>query len=232
MKRLTFAPHLARVVLLAASVLIAPRAIAADLKPSEIRGDQNKNPVSVLQNRYFLKSWRPELGFTAGTFMNESYTDTSYMGLRGAVFFNEWIGLEVQHSTTSVSDSDDRKALNQLKYKRINDDTVVSPDPEINPIHEVTEVNLVYAPFYGKLNLMDTVIVYSDLYLTGGVAQVNTDQGDLTAGIIGAGQRFYWGQAVSLRIDYRTRIYDEKRAGQQTQKKAHSFDVGMSYFFF
>lgn len=232
MRRLTFASHLARLLLFAASAFLAPNGSASELKPSEIRGDQNRNAVSVLQNRYFLKTWRPELGFMAGTFMNESYTDTSYMGLRGAVFFNEWLGLELQHSTTTVADSDDRKALNQLKYKRISDDAIVTPDPEINPIHEVTEANLVYAPFYGKLNLMDMFIVYSDLYLTGGIAQVKTEQGQLPAAILGAGQRFYWGQATALRIEYRSRIYDEKRAGQKTQKKAHSFDIGMSYFFF
>lgn len=232
MKHLPHGSRLARLALFAASVIFTPRALAADLTPAEIRGDQSKNPVSVLQNRYFLKAWRPELGFTVGSFMNESYTDTTYTGARGALFFNEWIGLEVQHATTSISDSDDRKALNQLKYKRISDDVIVSPDPEVNPIHEVTEANAVYAPFYGKLNLMDLFIVYSDLYLTGGLAKVKTDQGDLNAVILGGGQRFYWGQAVSLRIDYRSRIYNEKRAGQTSQKKAHSFDIGMSYFFF
>ncbi len=207
------------------------KGFALDLKPSEIRGDTRKNPVSVLQNRYFLKAWRPEIGFTTGSFLNESYTDTTSVGVRGALFFNEWLGLEIQHSTTSIKDSDDRKALNNLEYKRIEDDKIVSPDPEINPIHKITEVNAIYAPFYGKLNLMDALIVYSDMYLTGGVAQVNTDQGDLNALIVGAGQRFYWGQSLSFRIDFRDRIFNEKRAGQDNRKNSYAFDVGMSYFF-
>lgn len=221
-------------LLIVSSALIcinATSSFALDLKPSEIRGDQHKKPVSVLQNRYFLKAWRPEIGFTAGSFLNESYTDTTSMGVRGALFFNEWLGVEIQHSTTSVKDSDDRKALNKLEYKRIEDDKLVSPDPEINPVHKITEVNAVYAPFYGKLNLMDTVIVYSDMYLTGGVAQVSTDQGDLNALVIGAGQRFYWTQSMAFRIDFRDRIFNEKRAGQDTRKNSYAFDVGMSYFF-
>lgn len=221
-------------LLLVSTVLLCAStssSFALDLKPSEIRGDQRKNPVSVLQNRYFLKAWRPEIGFTAGSFLNESYTDTTSMGVRGALFFNEWLGLEIQHSTTSVKDSDDRKALNKLEYKRIDDDKIVSPDPEINPIHKITEVNVIYAPFYGKLNLMDALIVYSDMYLTGGVAQINTDQGDLSALVIGGGQRFYWTQSMAFRIDFRDRIFNEKRAGQDNRKNSYAFDVGMSYFF-
>lgn len=204
---------------------------AMDLDPAEIRGPVEKNPVTILQNRYFTKTWRPELGFTVGTFLNEAYTDTSLSGLRGALFVNEWLGFEYQYIKTRVKDSDDRKALNHLTYRRLDDDTVVSPDPEVNKIIGASDVNAILAPFYGKLNLMDRLILYTDLYITGGLSKVETDQGSLNALTFGIGERFYWQKSLSFRIDFRDRTYTEKRAGRDSQKNAYSVDLGLSYFF-
>lgn len=205
---------------------------ALDLKPSEIRGESRRTPVSVLQNRFFTKAFRPEFGVAAGTFINQAYTDTRLFGVRAALFFNEWLGVEFQALQTSVSDSEDRRALNELKYRKLDSSDVVSPDPEVNNIHAVTDVNAIFAPFYGKLNLLDKIIVYSDLYLTGGISKVNTDQGDLNSFSWGIGQRFYWKKNLSFRIDVRDRVYREIRNLEEYTKNTYSVDFGMSYFFF
>jgi outer membrane beta-barrel protein len=233
---------IARLSILLATLSFAQMAKAdgLDLKASEIRGDSSKKPVSVLQNRFFLKALRPEVGILAGSMLNEAYTDTKSFGARAGVFATEWLGFEVQAIRTNVSDTADRKALNRLKYRPLEDPTaatrageevIVSPDPEINAIHGMTDVAVIAAPFYGKLNLMNKLIVYSDLYLTGGISRVETDQGDKTALIIGGGQRFYLYESWSLRIDVRDRIYTETRAGEKTRKNAVGFDIGASYFF-
>lgn len=214
------------------SVLCSQPLYAMDLKPSEIRGDVKKSPVSVLQNRYFTKTFRPEVGVAAGSFLNEAYTNTMTYGFRGALFFNEWIGAEFQSVQTNVSDSDDRRALNELKYRKLDSSDIVSPDPEVNPIKSVMDVNVIVAPFYGKLNLIDQFIIYSDLYFTGGLAKVDSSQGDLNALTWGVGQRFYWKKNLSFRVDMRDRIYTEKRNNEDYTKHSYSVDVGMSYFFF
>ena len=212
--------------------LIVPiQAFGFALDAKEIRGDRKNNPVAVLQNRYFTKSLRPEIGVAMGSFLNEAYTDTSTMGYRLSLFVTEWVGVEYQSIDTSVKDSDDRKALNDLTYRRTDSEEVVSPDPEVNPIYGVNDVNLVFAPFYGKLNLLDQMILYSDLYLTVGYANVDTSQGQLSAATIGAGQRFYFLKSMSFRVDVRDRIYTEKRLGEDTTKHAYSIDFGLSYFF-
>lgn len=210
----------------------------SDLKPSEIRGTSSKKPVSVLQNRFFLKHLRPELGLIGGSLLNEAYTDTKSFGVRLGLFFSEWMGAEVQYSRTSVADSADRRALNGMKFWKIpaaNDATagneVVTVDPEVNPVHQMIDASFIAAPFYGKLNLMNKLIVYSDLYLSAGISQVGTDQGDKTAFSYGAGQRFYLYDAWSVRLDFRTRSYTEQRSGQETRKNMVSFDLGASYFF-
>jgi outer membrane beta-barrel protein len=224
------------------ALFTASAGFAFDLDPSEIRGKSSKEPVTVLQNRYFLKQYRPEVGFSLGMIMDEAYLDTQTYGVRTGFFMNEWFGVEVQMLKTAVSDSDDRRALNGLKYRPLDsnsgdatdanaDDVTVSPDPEVNAIHGVTDFNAIAAPFYGKLNLMNKAIVYTDLYVTAGMSRVETDQGDKTAMTVGIGERFYIGKAWSVRVDFRDRIFTETRAGQETRKNCYGADLGASYFF-
>lgn len=201
-----------------------------DLNPEEIRGEETKSPVNILQNRYFLKALRPELGVSAGSFVNDAYTETVLWGYRGAIFLNEWLGIEVQSITTKVSESDDRKALNQLQYQKIGTNEIVSPDPDVNPIYGSKDVCAIIAPFYGKLNFLDSVIIYSDLYLTAGVSKVDTEQGVMDSISWGLGQRFYWKKSISFRIEVKDRTYNEERSGEEYTRHAYSVDLGMSYF--
>lgn len=209
-----------------------------DLKPSEIRGTSSKKQVSVLQNRFFLKSMRPEFGILAGAMLNESYTDTKNIGVRGGMFFNEWLGGEFQYLRTAVSDSEDRRALNSLQYAKLkgpndpaNQQVLVTVDPEVNPIHQVVEADVIAAPFYGKLNIANKLIIYSDLYLTAGLSQLSTDQGNKTGFSYGAGERFYLYESWSVRVDVRNRSFSETRAGEESQRNVLSVDLGASYFF-
>lgn len=224
-----------RIFLLALIFLLAgvsSPSFAIDLEPEAIRGSSQKSPVTILQNRYFVKTLRPELGVSYGTVTNEAYTDTTLMGFRGALFFSEWIGMELQTLKASVKDSDDRKALNQLRYRKLEAAEIVSPDPEVNPLKSVVDINAVLAPFYGKLNLADWLIIYSDVYFTGGISRVTTTQGDLNAVVLGVGQRLYWQKNLSFRVDFRDRMYTEKRNGTSSRKNSYTIDFGLSYFLF
>jgi outer membrane beta-barrel protein len=213
----------------------APSLFAIDLKPEEIRGKGQQSPVTILQNRYFTKALRPELGVSYGTITNEAYTDTTFFGFRGAMFLNEWIGVELQSMTAKVADSGDRKALRRIPYyRREADGSFVQGilDPEVNQLKKMTDMTAILAPFYGKLNLADFLIVYSDVYFTAGLSRMATDQGDLNALNYGAGQRFYWAKSLSMRIDFKARSYTETRNGGDYRKNTYSVDFGLSYFLF
>ena len=209
---------------------------ALDLDATKIRGETHAEPVTVLQNRYFFKAWRPEFGLLGGSMLNEAYTNTTLFGFRAGMFISEWLGFEYQNVKAKVKNSDDRKALNTLKYRPLdisgeNANKIVTADAEVNSIHSFNDVNLIFAPFYGKLNLFDRYIIYSDLYITAGVSRVETDQGIHSAFTWGAGQRFYFSEHWSTRIDFKDRIYEELRANKESQKNAYSVDVSASYFF-
>ncbi|MCX6128004.1 MAG: outer membrane beta-barrel domain-containing protein [Proteobacteria bacterium] len=229
--------NLNRILIMSALILGHQEVLAIDLKPEEIRGKSSQSPVTILQNRYFTKALRPELGISYGTITNEAYTDTSLLAVRGALFFNEWIGIEFQSLKTKVSDSDDRKALRDKCYLitcyRQNPDGSTVPfivDPEVNTIKKISDLNTIIAPFYGKLNFSDWLIIYSDVYFIAGISRMNTDQGNLNALTYGAGQRFYWAKALSMRLDFRARTYTETRNEQDYRKNTYSIDVGLSYF--
>ncbi len=190
-------------------------------------------PVSVLQNRFFLKAKRLEVGFVLGIQLNEAYTSTKSYGLRSSFYLSEWLGLEGQFFKTVVSDTDDKKALNKLQYHPIeNTKVIISPDPEVNAIHQATDFNIVAAPFYGKLNLIDKMIVYTDIYFTTGLTSLTTDQGNKTGFLFGLGERFYISNKYSFRIDFRDRIFSETRGGKESTRHAWGMDLGGSYFFF
>lgn len=222
---------IARPLVLSSLLLQSSAALALDLKPEDVRGKGQQSPVTILQNRYFLKTLRPELGLAYGTITNEAYTDTSLTGVRGGLFLNEWVGVEFQTFNAKVSDSDDLKALKRLRYAKIGDpNTLVTPDPEVNRIKKISDLTAVIAPFYGKINLADWLIIYSDLYGTLGVTKLDTDQGDINGFTWGAGQRFYWQKFMSFRIDFKSRMYTEQQAGQDHKKTTYSVDFGLSIF--
>lgn len=232
--------------LLSSSVALlgAPKSFALDLDPNEIRGKSSKESMTILQNRYFVKTYRPEVGLSSGMLLDEAYVSTRTSGGRVGMFFNEWLGIDLAVMRTTVRDSDDRKALNRLKYRPLFDtsggnavpngserEVIVSPDPEVNALRGMQDFTAVAAPFYGKLNLINQWILYTDLYASVGVSRVETDQGNKNAIVIGGGERFYIGKSWSLRIDFKDRIFTETRAEQPSRRNSYGIDFGASYFF-
>jgi outer membrane beta-barrel protein len=220
-----------------------------DVSPSDVRGRSSKEPVTVLQNRYFLKAYRPEFSLVAGFMLDEAYTNTTTMGARAGMFLNEWFGFEVTQLQTRVSDSEDRKALNNLHYPVVSPQTgnssnataangsqttqvtMVTPDPEVNAIHSVTDFTLEAAPFYGKLDVLNKWIIYTDLYATAGMTHLETDQGSKAGEIVGLGERFYIGKSWSVRFDFVDRIFTETRAGEDSRRNSKNVNFSTGYFF-
>lgn len=205
---------------------------ALDLDPKKIRVNPQKSDIAVVQNRYFNKAFRPELGVFYGKIMNEAYLNTNYTGYRLAMFFTESLGLEVSSATSEITDSPDRVALNSLKFKDITTDALVSPDPEVNSVQSAIELSGFFTPLYGKINVLDLFIIYSDLYLSGGATLLKTDQDDITGTSFGVGQRLYFTKSLSLRWDLKVRNYTELRQGEDAAKTAYVMDIGLAYFLF
>lgn len=198
-----------------------------------IKGERPGLGVQVVQNRFFVKKMRPEIGIFAGKFLNEAFTDTASTGARMNLFITEWLGIEAQRFETNIKDSQDLEALEEIKFRKLeNPDEIVTAEPDINRIHGATDIGVVLVPFYGKLNLFDKFIIYSDLYLSAAATKVESDQGELNGYAIAGGQRFFIGKSASVQIDFRNHSYKEQRGASKSTRNALSIDVGASYFFF
>lgn len=159
----------------------------------------NDTAPTVLQNRFFTKQLRLETGVSAGTILNESYSNTSSFGGRVGLFLSEKIGVEYNYAKFKAADSPDLLALRKQEVCVALE--CRSIEPSYIRLSKSHQLQLVTAPIYGKINLFDWLILYSDLTLSAGAARVETTQGQKWALTPGIGQRFYFSRSFSLRID-------------------------------
>lgn len=208
-----------------------------ELDPDKIRVNPPETNIAVVQNRYFNKVFRPELGLFYGRIMDEAYTETTYLGYRLSMFFTEGLGIEISSSNSFIEDSPDKKALDQLKYpdpEALDEypSKQVQPTPEINRVMGAFDVSLFFTPLYGKVNVLDSFIIYSDLSLTAGYSLLQTEQGNLNAFTYGVGQKLYFTKSLSFRWDLRMKRYEETRLEEPVAKNAYYMDFGLCYFLF
>ncbi len=218
------------------------------INPADIRGEtpETKKSVAVLHSRFFKKAHRIELGVMTGFLTDEAYFDSRGLGGRVGYFFSEWLGVEAQYIKMDYEKSDDYRRLEFLSKStfrkedpaggfneaNINKASIV---PEINPATQIIDAAVVFAPFYGKLSLSNALTVYSDVYFTLGYSKVDTSRQGIidenhNAVSLGLGQRLYFTRSLSLRFDFRARMYNDKLNGEDYNKKAYYMDFGLSWF--
>ena len=215
---------------------------ALELDPKELRTESVPRSVSILQNRFFAKSLRPELSLSYGLILNEAYLNTQTFGVKAGMFFTEFLGVEVEYFGTQISDSNDRKNLSTKHYRHPTEDKIVRVLPDVVKIKNGWSFEGVISPFYGKINFFDQLIIYSDINFSLGVGKLQIDReyaqeidgtkidhlkDSKLSFNLGIGERFYIKQFMSIRVNLKDRIFDN---GKKTQ---HSIgcDFGLSYFF-
>jgi outer membrane beta-barrel protein len=158
----------------------------------------DSGPV-VLQNRFFTKQMRVEAGLSAGSVVNESYSQTQAAGARLGLFVSEKIGVEYNFAKFSSKDSADLLALRNQEVCAGTECRSITP--HFIRLENLNQLQLVTAPVYGKINLFDWAILYSDLTFSAGAAFLRTSQGSKLAFTPSFGQRFYFSKSFSLRLD-------------------------------
>jgi outer membrane beta-barrel protein len=142
---------------------------------------------------------RIEAGASYGSVLNESYSKTQATGVRLGFFLSEKMGLEYNFAQFRSSDSADLLALRSQEV--CIELQCRSLEPRFIRLRKMHQGQIVTAPVYGKINLFDSAIIYSDLTFSLGGGLVNTSQGDKWALTPGLGQRFYFTKSMSLRVD-------------------------------
>lgn len=191
-------------------------------------------PVLVLQNRFFKKALRPEVSFFGGTILNEAYSKTTMVGGRFGLFFNEWVGLDYSFTDFQVEDSTDLKALRAIEVYEKGTTNRTLVEPSFVTLKQQHSFTATLAPIYGKVNLFDFLILYSDIYFSAGFGILETSQGSKNPLILGVGQRFYFAKRFNIRIDAWDNIFEQVRnnLGIETKSTKHEWTVafGASVF--
>jgi outer membrane beta-barrel protein len=193
----------------------------------------------VLQNRFFLKKMRPEVNLFGGQVLNEPYSQTWMLGGRAGVFLTETLGAEYTFTSFSAKDSEDLKALRKIKYCKDQkvagaQCVLTNTEPSFVRLKGGHTLTGTFAPIYGKVNLMEGYILYSDIYANIGAGILSTSQGSKNAFVVGFGQRLYFAESFNVRIDAVDHIFQEERDNlgktQKSTRHAWTVSLGVSAF--
>jgi len=119
--------------------------------------------VYVLQNKVHKKeqTFYLDLGYISN--FTSKFQDTNGVSLKGGFYvFEEW-GLEVFYNQYQNRDNED--------YKNIR--LINEAEPFIRKFSSSYGANIIWSPFYGKINTFNKII-YFDWSVGAGLAQVNT----------------------------------------------------------
>lgn len=125
--------------------------------------DQDKE-VYVLQNRKFRKSGKVSVSAGFGQTTGRSYVEGTAMQARASYFLKEDWGLEFMYS---ANDGDE----NDLAVK-VRDQGAV---PYFRIIDSYKGVNLVWSPFYSKINIFNKILYYDWMFSLGYMSIENSD---------------------------------------------------------
>ena len=223
----------------ALSVVALTSALSLPLAAQEVSGTKQASVVDesgpVVRRKLLYRSTRFEAAPLVGFTLSDAFTRNVLVGanlgfhLTNELSLSATLGYGVTQLSTSLRDNMDaelgrRNRLGTLEYSYIS---------------WLLGVEGSYVPLYGKLSLLDSVIVNYDFHLIFGVSflgngALNAETNDAApdsalvstsvAPTLGAGFRFFLGDMVSLNIDVRDYIY--ARTMVKRSDRPESSDLG------
>jgi outer membrane beta-barrel protein len=165
---------------------------------------------SVVQNRTYSKVGRFALSPSYGFLINDPYSDGPTFGLSGQYFFTERYGIEVMATHTMSKDNTQTSAF-QSRYQAI---------PDHNKISDFAGVGFNWVPFYAKMSVLNSTIIYFDMAITPGFGVSRYEQQVLGGNVnqtaptafINVTQHYFLNKNFALRIDYENRWFNENVA--------------------
>ncbi|RYZ75581.1 MAG: outer membrane beta-barrel domain-containing protein [Proteobacteria bacterium] len=202
---------------------------AAAPAPSATQGDkldvtdlENKywsakdTDFNVVQNRLFSKAGRLALSLNYGMYVNEPWSEGATAGASLNYFFSERYGVELAYTNT---DSRDTQATANLKTQQ-------GGAPNHNKMKDFYGVAFNWVPFYAKVSVLNSKIIYFDMSFSPGVGMLTYEQ-QMVNGLAGSEvngnsrkstpaftfdvtQHYFLNKWLALRVDYKNRWYREE----------------------
>jgi len=151
------------------------------------------NVISV-KNRNVTTEGRIDIGIFGGLALTEPIANTTKVGLELNYHFNENHSLGLMFSMNSTGLSKDAQGLKNdfgLDFNR-------APKPQSTLMLDYN-----YSPFYGKMSVTKDGVMNTTIYASGAVGLVKYEHKSYPAIAIGLGERFYFSNSFSLKVDFR-----------------------------
>ncbi len=162
---------------------------------------------SVVQNRLYSKAGRFALTAQYGFLINDQWSDgPTFSGSLG-YYFSERLGVEGHYQVTS---SVDNKALSNLKSQ--------AGTANHGKIKGYQGLSLNWVPFYAKMSILNSSIMYFDMAISPGIGVTTYDQqredGNITKTsptvAVDITQSFFFSKYAAFRVDYKNRWFQEE----------------------
>ena len=193
----------------------------------------------VVQNRAYPKKGRLSLGMQAGGWQGDSLSKGfSFVGDLAYYFSEQW-GVSASFMNYSLEDSPFTESFNEDFSKLANTSGL---KPNHNKVTGANTLSLLWIPFYAKMSLMGTSIVYFDMGVALGVGQTTYEQqvhekhgGNVKKEAIHLSldifQYFFINRSFAFRFDVKTqRMSQGRTAFTYSASNADKRDLGEESF--
>jgi outer membrane beta-barrel protein len=162
---------------------------------------------SVVQNRLYSKAGRFALTGQYGYLINDQWSDGPTVSGSLGYYFSERLGVE---GHLQVTRSVDNRALNNLRAQ--------SGTANHGKIVGYQGLTLNWVPFYAKMSLLNSSIIYFDMAISPGLGFTSYDQQRETGNIqknaptvaLDITQSFFFSKYSAVRVDFKNRWFQEE----------------------
>ncbi|MGE0762530.1 MAG: outer membrane beta-barrel domain-containing protein [Bdellovibrionales bacterium] len=208
-----------------------PREAKPELKDattlSELANLAPFSDVAVIQRRFLPRTGRFEFSANGMTSINNPFFSNLGVNLRGAYFFQEKHGIELQYSLMSKSR---RSVTANLEDQRdVRTTNLVTAKSYMGAAYK-------WIPLFGKITFLNAHIVPFDLSFTGGFGLSKTDKKNEPTVHLGTGQTFALTKSFAVRWDVVWNYYQataDSATGVGETKTNHNdlfLSFGASFF--
>ncbi len=163
---------------------------------------------NVVQNRTYSKKKRVAVSATYGNLINDSYSRSGNLSLSGSYYFTERYGVELNYTKVESSD-------NKLVETFVND---FGTTPDHGKVDSFIGASFNWVPFYAKMSLLGTRILYFDMAISPGLGMTTynqqTDTGTRSKSAptvsIDITQSVFFSKNFAVRIDFKNRFFQEE----------------------
>lgn len=179
--------------------------------------------VKAVQRKAFLKRHRLEVFPHFALDLNDPFFQHFIVG--GSVGFHLADALSIEARGGVVVGSVEQSAI---RFVRTETGSLIEDPPEFR-WH--ADLDLLWAPLYGKVSLFSERILHFDTYLTVGPGVFATDAAVNPAVNVGIGQRYFLTDWLVARIELRDYIFVDARNGESDIQNLLVLGFALSGFF-